>query len=259
MLVLQAKLPPEVGATVLKALEAAAEGLEQQEVAGEPFEPDVPAETPPRDEADEHPYVPAETPPVVEGDIGLDVVEETSGEEDKDWEMDVGGAHARDWLVEDSPSQLGAPPEPAGAWPAEPLSQRMADALGLLARSALDAGLDIRRDAERYQVMVHVDAEVLADPQQEGRCQLDHEIGVCAETARRLACDGSVVRVTEGEDGRVVDIGRRTRRISATLHRALSARDQTCCFPGCTHSRYLQARHVEHWPAYCVSGPSRGG
>src|SRR5437016_9584236 len=47
-------------------------------------------------------------------------------------------------------------------------SQQQADALALLAETALHHGLDPGTPGERYQVVVHVDAEVLADPGQPG-------------------------------------------------------------------------------------------
>src|SRR5207249_10870902 len=48
---------------------------------------------------------------------------------------------------------------------AEPpaFSQRQADALALLAETVLDHGIDPGRPGERYQVVVHVDAPVLAE------------------------------------------------------------------------------------------------
>jgi hypothetical protein len=31
------------------------------------------------------------------------------------------------------------------------------------------------------------------------------------------------------------------------LRRALIARDRHCCYPGCAHTRWLEAHHVMHW------------
>jgi len=53
------------------------------------------------------------------------------------------------------------------------VSQQQADALALLAESALDHGLDPGTPGERYQVVVHVDAEALADPDQPGQSVLE--------------------------------------------------------------------------------------
>jgi hypothetical protein len=47
-------------------------------------------------------------------------------------------------------------------------------------------------------------------------------------------------------DGRVVEIGARTRTIPPALRRALQHRDQTCRFPGC-HVRVGEGHHVRHW------------
>ena len=53
------------------------------------------------------------------------------------------------------------------------LGQQQADALALVAESALHQELDPGAPGERYQVVVHVDAAVLADPDQPGQSVLD--------------------------------------------------------------------------------------
>ena len=65
------------------------------------------------------------------------------------------------------------------------------------------------------------------------------------ETARRLACDASIVALTE-RDGRTLDVGRKTRSIPPALRRALAARDRGCRFPGCDRAR-VDAHHIHHW------------
>jgi hypothetical protein len=66
---------------------------------------------------------------------------------------------------------------------------------------------------ERYQVVVHVDAAALADPDALGRSVLQDGTHVSAETSRRLACDASRVVMRHAPDGRVVEVGARTRTI----------------------------------------------
>jgi hypothetical protein len=66
-------------------------------------------------------------------------------------------------------------------------------------------------------------------------------------TLRRLACEAGIVVAATGEDGTPLDIGRRTRRLSAALRRALHLRDRTCTFPGCHATRNLHGHHVEYW------------
>ncbi|HEY4444982.1 MAG TPA: HNH endonuclease, partial [Steroidobacteraceae bacterium] len=38
-----------------------------------------------------------------------------------------------------------------------------------------------------------------------------------------------------------------TRSIPPAIRRALHTRDGGCRFPGCTHQRYVDAHHIEHW------------
>ena len=68
-------------------------------------------------------------------------------------------------------------------------------------------------------------------------------------TARRLACDASVVLTenTDRKDSAEERLpSRRTRRISPRLRRALRLRDDGCRFPGCTN-RLTDAHHVVAW------------
>ena len=66
------------------------------------------------------------------------------------------------------------------------------------------------------------------------------------ETVRRLGCDAAVVRIIE-RDGRPLSVGRRKRTVSPAMRRALQSRDRGCRFPGCTHTRFLHAHHIQHW------------
>ena len=125
-------------------------------------------------------------------------------------------------------------------------SARRADALGLVAESFLAHGAIDVKGGDRHQIVVHVAEETLRD-RRAGCCEVEHGPSMAAETARRLACDASVVALTESADGEPLDVGRKTRVISAPLRRALNARDKGCRFPGCANTRYLDAHHIEHW------------
>src|SRR5439155_1348205 len=121
---------------------------------------------------------------------------------------------------------------------AEPRPARQAsnaEALVAVAEAALARPDESRPGGERYQVVVHADESVLSHDG-EGGCELDDGSAVAPETARRLACDASVVRN-----------GRKTRTIPPALRRALRARDRGCRFPGCENRRFLDAHHVHHW------------
>ena len=126
------------------------------------------------------------------------------------------------------------------------MAQQQADALALLAESALHQTLDPGAPGERYQVVVHVDAAVLADPDQPGQSVLEDGVRVSAETSRRLACDATRVVMRHDEDGRLLEVGARTRTIPPALRRALHHRDRGCRFPGCG-IRFAEGHHVRHW------------
>ena len=126
------------------------------------------------------------------------------------------------------------------------MAQQQADALALLAETALHHGIDPGAPAERYQVVVHVDAPALADPDEPGQSVLEDGTHVPAETSRRLACDASRVVMRHARDGRVVEVAARTRTIPPALRRALHHRDRGCRFPGCG-LRFGQGHHIRHW------------
>jgi hypothetical protein len=126
------------------------------------------------------------------------------------------------------------------------MAQQQADALALLAETALHHGIDPGAPGERYQVVVHVDAPALADPDQAGQSILEDGARVSAETSRRLACDASRVVMRHDEAGRLVEIGARTRTVPPALRRALHHRDRGCRFPGCG-VRFGEGHHVRHW------------
>jgi hypothetical protein len=123
---------------------------------------------------------------------------------------------------------------------------RRADALALLAESFLRHGPEALSGGERHQIVVHVDAESL-HARVAGRCEIDDGPAIPVETARRLSCDASVVKILENGEGEPLDVGRKTRTIPPALRRALKSRDQGCVFPGCTHKRYVDGHHIQHW------------
>ena len=183
---LHANLPPEDGATVIAALEAAAERL--------------------RDEQDA-------------------------------WDEDAE-------VAQDGSAEPRQPEEDGSA---EPLRGRVsrADALVSIATDSMCPTRLASKPADRNMVVVHVDASTLA-VNDEGRCHVREGSGLPAETARRIACDSSVVTLLE-RDGEPLSVGRRTRSIPPSMRRAVEARDQGCRFPGCHNKRYVDAHHIEHW------------
>lgn len=136
-----------------------------------------------------------------------------------------------------------------------PLAHRRADALARIAESFLKHGEQELPAPERQQIVVHVDVQTLKNSIA-GRCELEDGPSISAETARRLACDASLVTVIENEEGEPLSVGRRSRAISPALRLALNARDRGCRFPGCPNTRYVDAHHIRHWAQGGETKPS---
>ena len=103
-----------------------------------------------------------------------------------------------------------------GSPEAPTMEQQQADALALVAEAALHHGITPGAPGERYQVVVHVDAEVLADAD------------------------------AHDAEGRIIEVGARTRTIPPALRRALHHRDKGCRFPGCGRP-FGEGHHIQHW------------
>jgi len=128
-----------------------------------------------------------------------------------------------------------------------PLSSIRVDALCLMAEGWLTHGPTAVSDSDRYQVVVHVDEDAIQGSS-EACGEIEGGFLISQETARRLSCDASLIRVTEDRSGNILDIGRKTRTIPSAIKRALRIRDQGCQFPGCTvDRRFCDGHHVKHW------------
>jgi hypothetical protein len=155
-----------------------------------------------------------------------------------------------DGLGDESETNPGTNPDLDETTP----EQRRADAVGLIAERAFAAGFGNGAGgegvsgsrAERYQVMLHVDADTLKDDGDLGQSELEDGTRVAAVTSRRIACDAGLVTIAHGADGEVIGAGRRIRTVNPSIRRALEARDRGCRFPGCG-LRFTEAHHVTHW------------
>jgi hypothetical protein len=124
--------------------------------------------------------------------------------------------------------------------------QRRADRLAWVARAALEARNSERSGGDPCELVLHVDVETLAADEVRSQSEIAEGPTIAPETARRLGCDAAVVQIFE-RDGSPLSVGRRRRTIPPAIRRALRRRDDGCCFPGCTHRRFLHAHHVHHW------------
>jgi len=121
----------------------------------------------------------------------------------------------------------------------ESWSARQADAMVSMASGYLSGQDKQRSTSDDYLVTIHVDQSALKNGN--GRSSLP------IESVKRLCCDGHAVVIGENEKGEPLNIGRKTRTVPKAIKRALEARDRCCAFPGCHHTRFVDAHHIEHW------------
>jgi hypothetical protein len=167
-----------------------------------------------------------------------------------------------------------------------PVGKLRADALGLVAESALASGLDRGSSGDRYQVVVHVneaelesDGETPSASSSKPRVSAEaHRAGVPTRSATGQGARNGVSAEAPSQNGawlgdshvpvsaetarriacdagkvcmthrngEILSVGRKTRTIPPPVRRALEFRDRGCRFPGCT-SRYCDAHHIRHW------------
>jgi hypothetical protein len=138
-------------------------------------------------------------------------------------------------------------------------AQKRADALGLVAERALaeasgsdpapgasEADRAVNSRGDRYQVVLHVDADALSHTSSGQAVLADSGCRVSAETSRRLACDAGLVVMSHDSRGGILNVGRKRRTVPPAIRLALEFRDKGCRFPGCG-CRYTDAHHVVHW------------
>jgi hypothetical protein len=128
-------------------------------------------------------------------------------------------------------------------------AQRRCDALGEVSRRFLDSPDRPGVGGERPHVTLTVDASVLGGVDQTSdACELDHTGPVGVDTALRLSCDSTAMRMVLSADSQPLDVGRRTPVVPSSMRRAVIARDRTCRFPGCDRPQaWCDAHHVRHW------------
>lgn len=125
---------------------------------------------------------------------------------------------------------------------------------------------------DNYQVVIHAGTGTLADapepsadvpdvsaetsgplafprthPAYPWRGHVEDGGAVDPATVRMITCNGTISTMLHDQNGNVLNVGRRTRRPSDALRRAVRERDDyRCRFPGC-QSRRTDAHHIVHW------------
>jgi hypothetical protein len=215
-LIVKASLPAELGALFIKALNAAVDAVDARERAAK------------KRDAGEH------------GNPG-----EQSRQQQRDADTgDYEGGHVSaetSSAANRSPTAEDPTPGERPSWGA-----RRADALARIAESFLAHGAEALLSGDRYQAIVHIDAETLHEGGA-GRCEHEDGPALPIETARRLSCDASRVCIVEDENGEPLNVGRKTRTIAPAIRRALRSRDRGCRFPGCPNKHYVDGHHIKHW------------
>lgn len=147
----------------------------------------------------------------------------------------------------DAKSELEAREREETACARERNSARLCAAVAGLARAAHH--LDRRPgDPPRREVVVHVDADVLADDAAAGQAYLEGGPALHPAQVRRMLCEATVVVMLE-RGREVLGVGRSRRLATRAQRRALLRRDGGCARPGCTETRIerLHAHHMRHW------------
>jgi hypothetical protein len=76
------------------------------------------------------------------------------------------------------------------------------------------------------------------------RCHLDDGPAISPATLRLIGCNATISTMIHDADGNVLNAGRRSRKPSAALRRAIRERDRSRCqYPGC-ESRRTDAHHI---------------
>jgi hypothetical protein len=157
-----------------------------------------------------------------------------------------------------------------------PTSSSLADALVAVAESFLAGKVATAANPDVYQVIVHAGADVLdggtanvrdgarragagavggvsaetpagAGPAAPGLCHVEDGPAVSVTTAQMIACESTLSWMWHDRDGTLLDVGRRRRRPTAALRRAVRERDTCRCrFPGC-ESRRVDLHHIQYW------------
>jgi hypothetical protein len=125
-------------------------------------------------------------------------------------------------------------------------ARRCADALVALSEQALSRGELPTVAGERPHVTVTMSLDDLQAGT--GHGTLNTGAPISPETARRIACDASIIPIVLGSDGEPLDVGRATRMIPLGIRRAVVARDIGCVHLGCdAPAQRCEVHHVRHW------------
>jgi hypothetical protein len=178
-----------------------------------------------------------------------------------------------------APARAGVPLQ-AERVPVEDL----ADALTEVCASYLQAKIAVADNPDVYQVIIHAGAAAITEdadpalapadpasaptasaetpapgtaagqarwpawhPAHPDRCHAEDGPAISATALQLIGCNATISTMVHDADGRVLAVGRRTRKPPDALRRAVRERDRhRCRFPGC-ESRRVDLHHIRHW------------
>lgn len=243
MWIIHARLPPEQGQLVMKALQAVARPLEEER----------------QDEwqAKQKARMQAVARKLLQR---RDAQAAVSAQGDAQAEPSDGQTDPADNPGESLPDHLAyalAEEKISAETFSQHMNQIRADALVTMVEHFLASGPDYRglqslTGGERCQVVMHVDVNTLREQRSglcctHGRAHFEDRPWLSPATARRISCDASLVTVLEDDAGKVLNVGRKSRIVPENIRRALRERDGVCQYPGCHESEYVDAHHIQHW------------
>ena len=179
---------------------------------------------------------------------------EHSAEDDPTEERPSGDCSAeRTDLSPPTSAEAEGCPDPATC-PVRSRAAVAADALATIADAYLAHPERLRTGNDRYAALVILDDDTLRGADPDGSCTLGDGTTIEPDTARRLACDCARQPIIRKPDGSLLDAGHQTRTINRATRRALVVRDGGCVFPGCGRTHWVDGHHIVHWANH---GPTR--
>ncbi|HEX3794094.1 MAG TPA: DUF222 domain-containing protein [Acidimicrobiales bacterium] len=94
-------------------------------------------------------------------------------------------------------------------------------------------------------VVIHTTLDFLRG--EEGSAEIERAGLLSRNDIERITCDARIVVAVDSDIGHTMFEGRGKRNPTPTQKREVWRRDRHCRFPGCTHTVFTQAHHVQHW------------
>jgi hypothetical protein len=241
-------LPPEAGAVVLQAIRAALGDLEHPHDEHEDSA-ETPAQRLHRHDEDNGIGWDGEQPPrqprVPVQDLA-DALTEVCAAYLRSKIVSADNADVYQVIIHAGTEAITQGPEPAGA--GEPDAAGEPDDVSAETPHAIASDVSAETPAP---LLPKTPDPPIWHPAYPGRCHLDDGPAISPATLQLIGCNATISTMIHDADGNVLNVGRRSRKPSAALRRAIRERDHSRCqYPGC-ESRRTDAHHVQYW--------SRGG